>query len=250
MYLESVKIISQAARLKVEYLKRSFFLHHCQYFGWRVYRNRHSLDIFCRAPLDGANSIFLRTLMGICFGIALTLVVFAGAELFTGNNMFMTVGFFKREVSLTEVLKVWGFSWLGNLLGSLLLAYLVVNSGAISHAAAFIEKTSAIKMNLGAMQLFLRAVLCNWLVCLALWTSARAKSDTAKCILIFWCLFAFIACSLEHSIANMTLLSLSLFAPHTPDVSWLGYIRNLFYVTLGNIVEEPSSWGPLLYGYL
>ena len=246
MYLESVKIISQAARLKIDYLKRSFLSYIVSSILAGSYIGIGIVLIFSvGAPLAEANSAFLKTLMGVSFGIALTLVVFAGAELFTGNNMFMTVGLLKREVSLAEVLKVWGFSWAGNLIGSVLLAYLVVKSGAISHAAGFIEKVSATKMNLGAMQLFLRGILCNWLVCLALWTSARAKSDTAKCILIFWCLFAFIACSYEHSIANMTLLALSLFAPHTPAVSWLGYIYNLFYVTLGNIVGGAFFVGAL-----
>lgn len=246
MYLESVKIVSAAARLKVDYLKRSFFSYLVASILAGAYIGIGIVLIFSiGAPLAEANSVFLKTLMGISFGIALTLVVFAGAELFTGNNMFMAIGLLKREVSLAEVLKVWGVSWVGNLLGSLLLAYLVVVSGAIFHAASFIEKVSSIKMGLPAIQLFLRGVLCNWLVCLALWTAARAKSDTAKCILIFWCLFAFIASGYEHSIANMTLLAMSLFAPHTQAVSWLGYGRNLFYVTLGNIAGGAFFVGAL-----
>ena len=96
-----------------------------------------------------------------------------------------------------------------------------------------------------ALQLFLRGILCNWLVCLALWTSSRAKSDTAKCILIFWCLFAFISSGYEHSIANMTLLSMSLISPHSDMVSWLGFGRNLFYVTFGNIVGGSFFVGAL-----
>lgn len=246
MYLESVNVISQAARMKVEYLKRSVLSYLVSSALAGAYIGIGIVLIFSvGAPLAESGSVFLKTLMGISFGIALTLVVFAGAELFTGNNMFMTVGLFRKEVSWQELLKVWGFSWTGNLLGSLLLAYLVVHSGAIAHAGAFIEKVSSVKMNLAPMQLFLRAILCNWLVCLAIWTSSRAKSDSTKCILIFWCLFAFIACSYEHSIANMTLLALSLFAPHTQAVSWLGFSRNLFYVTLGNIVGGAFFVGAL-----
>lgn len=246
MYLESVKIISQAARLKIEYLKRSLFSYMVASVLAGTYIGIGVVLIFSvGAPLAMTDSIFLKTLMGVSFGIALTLVVFAGAELFTGNNMFMTVGLLKREVTFEEVLKVWGLSWLGNLIGSLLLAYLVVASGAVSHAASFIEKISIAKMGMGGLQLFLRGILCNWLVCLALWTSSRAKSDTAKCILIFWCLFAFIACSYEHSVANMTLLAMALFAPHTGVVSWLGFARNLFYVTLGNVAGGAFFVGAL-----
>ncbi len=246
MYLESVEIISTAAKLKIEYLKRSILSYITSSILAGTYIGIGIVLIFSvGAPLAAEGSIFLRPLMGVSFGIALTLVVFAGAELFTGNNMFMTIGLLKKEVSAAEVLKVWIFSWIGNLIGSLLLAYLVVVSGAISHAANFIEKVSIAKMTMPALQLFLRGVLCNWLVCLALWTSSRAKSDTAKCILIFWCLFAFIACGYEHSIANMTLLSISLFAQHAQAISWLGFFRNMFYVTMGNIVGGSFFVGAL-----
>ena len=246
MYLESVNIISKAAKLKIEYLKRSMLSYITSsvlagtYIGIGI-----ALIFSVGAPLAGAGSIFLKPLMGISFGIALTLVVFAGAELFTGNNMFMTIGLLKKEVTLSEVLKVWIFSWVGNLIGSLVLAYLIVASGAISHTVDFIEKVAIAKMTMPALQLFLRGVLCNWLVCLALWTSSRTKSDTTKCILIFWCLFAFIACGYEHSIANMTILSMSLFAPHGAGVSWLGFFYNMFYVTIGNIVGGSFFVGAL-----
>jgi len=92
------------------------------------------------------------------------------------------------------------------------------------------------KMNAGAWELFVRGILCNWLVCLAVWTSGRARGDAAKLILIFWCLFAFIASGFEHCVANMTLLSLALMFPHGPDVSLLGLSHNLLWVSLGNFV--------------
>ena len=73
-----------------------------------------------------------------------------------------------------------------------------------------IINVAAAKMNAPAVELVARAMLCNWLVCLAIWTSARMTNDTAKCIAIFWCLYAFIASGFEHSVANMTLLSIVL----------------------------------------
>lgn len=246
MYLESVKIISRAAKIKIEYLKRSLLSYMVASILAGSYIGMGVVLVFSiGAPLAAANSIFLKTLMGVSFGIALMLVVFAGAELFTGNNMFMSIGLIKREITLSELLQVWGFSWLGNLIGSFILAYLAVASGVVSGAAAFIEKVSIVKMSMPVEQLFYRGILCNWLVCLALWTSSRVKSDVAKCILIFWCLFAFISSGYEHSIANMTLLSMSLFAPHSAAVSWLGFSRNLFYVTIGNIVGGSIFVGAL-----
>jgi nitrite transporter NirC len=86
------------------------------------------------------------------------------------------------------------------------------------------------------------------LVCLAIWMSTRAKEDTAKLLLIFWCLFAFIGAGFEHSIANMTLLGMALFLPHDPSViSWAGFANNLIPVTLGNIVGGAIMIGAMYW---
>jgi nitrite transporter NirC len=237
MYLEAVSNAAMLARAKADFLKRAPLSYLTASFLAGAYVGMGIVLIFCiGAPLALADSIYLKTLMGVSFGIALTLVVFAGSELFTGNNMYMVIGLVKRTTSWKDLARVWSFSWAGNLVGSLVLAWMVVHAGAVAHAAGFLEKISVLKMTMPAEELFLRAVLCNWLVCLALWTAGRTKSDSAKCVLIFWCLFAFIACGYEHSVANMTLLALSLFSPHGDAVSWLGFMRNLGYVTAGNIV--------------
>ncbi len=91
-------------------------------------------------------------------------------------------------------------------------------------------------MNAGAKELFVRGILCNWLVCLAVWLAVKIKSESAKLVMIFWCLFAFISSGFEHCVANMTLLSLGLLIPHGTDVSFTGMLHNLSWVTLGNIV--------------
>jgi len=85
------------------------------------------------------------------------------------------------------------------------------------------------------MHLLIKGILCNMLVCLAVWTSARAKDDAAKIMLIFWCLFAFIGSGFEHSIANMTVIGIGRFvSPET--VQWSHFWHNMIPVTLGNII--------------
>jgi nitrite transporter len=235
MYLESVESMARGAKSKLAFLERSKSAYLVAAALAGAYVGLGIILIFTiGAPLAGTG--FTKIVMGVSFGIALTLVVFAGSELFTGNNMIMTLGLLRKEVKPAGLLKVWGFSWTGNLIGSMVLAYIVMASGALDQAAEFVQTVSAKKMSMPIIELFLRGILCNWLVCLALWTSSRAKSEGAKCILIFWCLFAFIACGFEHSIANMTLLSIALFMDHGADVSWLGFGYNLLWVSLGNIV--------------
>lgn len=177
--------------------------------------------------------------MGASFGIALTLVIFAGSDLFTGHTMFMSLGVLRGKVRMSELGACWATSWLGNLVGSAILAVLFVagGGGGVLHAKSnFIMTVAAAKMNAPVISLFARAILCNWLVCLAIWMATRMKGDAAKCIAIFWCLFGFIGSGYEHSVANMTLLLIALLAPHPATVTWGGFVYNMVWVSLGNIV--------------
>jgi len=189
-------------------------------------------------PLAAAGSPIVKLVMGASFGIALTLVIFAGSELFTGNNMVGMIGGLSRSVSWSQVLQINFWSWFGNLVGSLALAWLIVQSGIFAKGptAEMIQKVAGVKMSLGPWELFVRGILCNWLICLAVWMSARTTNDAAKIMLIFWCLFAFIATGYEHSIANQSLLGMSLFLPHEEAINWAGFWYNQFFVVLGNVV--------------
>ena len=187
-----------------------------------------------------------KLVMGTSFGIALTLVVFAGSDLFTGLTMYMTQGSLTGRTGWWDLVSVWVMSWVGNLVGSVLLALLFAQAGGgalLFGKSTFLFDTAAAKMAAPAAALFARAVLCNWLVCLALWMAARMTSDSAKCIAIFWCLFAFIACGYEHSVANMTLLALALIGNHPDTIGIAGMVHNLVWVTLGNIVSGAGFMG-------
>jgi nitrite transporter NirC len=177
--------------------------------------------------------------MGATFGLALILVVFAGADLYTGHTMSMPLAVLERRTSWDALGAVWATSWFGNLAGALMLAALFVlgGGGIITTASSeLIYKAAAAKMNMDALPLLCRAILCNWLVCLALWMSARIANEAARMVAIAWCLFAFIASGYEHSIANMTIFGVALFSNHPETVTWAGMMWNLFWVTLGNTI--------------
>jgi len=178
--------------------------------------------------------------MGICFGGALTIVIFAGSELFTGSNLVLPLGVLSRKTSFGDLASNWIWTWIGNLLGSVLLAFLVVRSGAVSAdpVRSFILKIASTKMTIPAEQLIIRAILANWLVCLGVWMNARIKSESARILMIWWCMFTFITCGFEHSVANMCGLMLALLLPHSgaADITWYGYAYNLALATFGNII--------------
>lgn len=189
-------------------------------------------------PLAAAGSPVVKLVMGVSFGIALTLVIFAGSELFTGNNLIGTIGGLTRSLTWAQVIQLNAWSWLGNLAGSLGLAWLIVQSGVFAKGPTteLIEKVASVKMSLPAWELFVRGILCNWLICLAVWMTGRTNNDTAKILLIFWCLFAFIASGYEHSIANMTIFAIALLGSHPETVSLGGAAYNLLFVTIGNTI--------------
>ncbi|MCL1142446.1 formate/nitrite transporter family protein [Shewanella gaetbuli] len=174
--------------------------------------------------------------LGATFAVALTLVVIAGAELFTGYTLYMTIGMAKKTVNIRQLLATWVVCWIGNLCGALVLVaiYLLAKGYLFSHAE-LITQVALKKIHATPLQLIAKGALCNWLVCLAIWMSKKVDSDIARLVVIFWCLFVFIASGFEHSIANMTLLTITYFIDsNVVGLTDIGY--NLSFVTLGNII--------------
>lgn len=230
---------SGAAKSKIDMLNSSFSRYFLLSILAGIYVGFGIMLIFSiGAPLNAAGAAGTKALMGASFAVALSLVIFAGSELFTGNNMIMIIGVLNRTVTWLNTLKIWTVCWLGNLVGALLLAILIVASGLATSAPMneFVLKISESKMTAPFMELFVRGILCNILVCLSVWLAYKLEDETAKLIMIFWCLFAFIGAGFEHSVANMTLLGMGAMLPGSETVSWLGYFYNLVPVTLGNIV--------------
>ena len=149
----------------------------------------------------------------------------------------MTIGVLNKKTSLTNLIKVWIVSYIGNLIGAILVSVLFYLTGlAGGDIGSFIANTSLTKMTLSPHTLLFRGILCNTLVCLAVWCSFRCKSDSGKLIMIFWCLFAFITSGYEHSIANMTIMAVGLLTNSEPNLTIYGYFYNLLFVTIGNII--------------
>ena len=199
-------------------------------------------------PVAAAGSPLTKLVAGAVFGVALTLVVFAGAELVTGNMMVMAQGLLARTATWSGATKVVVVALVGNFVGSILFALVVHGGGVFSSgpAAEFLSSTVAAKDALTGPQLFWRAVLCNMLVCLGLWMAARTRSDTAKLVVLWWALLAFISSGFEHSVANMTTFALAALAG-TGD--WAMLARNLLWTVPGNLVGG-AVVGGAAYAYL
>ena len=195
-----------------------------------------------------------RLLAGVTFSLGLILVVVAGAELFTGNNL-IAMAWASGKVTTAKLVRSWVIVYIGNLIGAMATAALVFVSkqysfgaGAVGKAALTIAQT---KCGLPFVEAFALGVLCNALVCMAVWLGYSARTTTDKILSIVFPISAFVACGFEHSVANMYFIPVGLliksFAPasfwnlihDSPEsyaaVTWMGFARNLAPVTLGNI---------------
>ncbi len=250
MYTEAVHTLAEQAVAKLAAQRRSLASHLVRSALAGMYVGAAIVLIFTiGGSLAKDSPGAVRLLMGVCFGGALTMVIFAGSELFTGSNLVLTFGVLTRRSSVTDLARNWLWTWVGNLLGSALLAVLVVRAGLLDaepikgFVLGLVEK----KMNLPPEQLFWRAVLANWLVCLAVWMAVRVKSETARILLIWWCMFTFITSGYEHSVANMCGLFLGLLLPHGDAITWTGYAYNLGLATLGNVIGGAVFVGGLYW---
>ncbi|WP_332692910.1 formate/nitrite transporter family protein [Halalkalibacter lacteus] len=188
-------------------------------------------------------------LVGLSFGVALVLITFAGAELFTGNNMVFAVSTLSGVTTWKDMITNWIWCYLGNFMGASLFCILIFFSGVFSGISTdhFLMVVASNKMSLSTSELFFRGILCNWLVCLAIWCTLRTKNDAAKIMMILWILLTFIVSGYEHSIANMAILGLALIHPSPDTVTLAGYISNIVPVTLGNIVGGTFFLGCLYW---
>jgi nitrite transporter NirC len=244
MYTETIQAMGDQAAAKLSHQRRSLVSHLVRSMLAGMYVGAAIVLIFTiGGSLAQTAPGAVKLVMGVCFGGALTMVIFAGSELFTGSNLVLTLGVLTRKARLADLGANWLWTWIGNLVGSALLAIIVIRSGIfdgekMEGVRNFILTLVQTKMTLPPEQLFWRAVLANWLVCLGVWMAGRAKEDTARILLIWWCMFTFITCGYEHSIANMCGLLLGLGLPHGsfPGITWEGYAYNLGLATVGNIV--------------
>lgn len=195
------------------------------------------LMLTAAGPLRAAGSPWAPLVQGLVFGVALTLVVTAGGELATSNMMTLTQGALGRAVTWSRGATTLGLSFVGNLLGAFVFAGMVHLSGVVAPttpAGAMLASLLEHKAAESTGQLFWRGVLCNMLVCLAIWGGARLSSEGARLALIFWCLLAFITSGFEHVVANMTTFGLGIMGG-LPVTGWGDMGRNMLVVGLGNL---------------
>ncbi|GAB6167807.1 formate/nitrite transporter family protein [Clostridium carnis] len=253
MYSKEIHNLAHSAEVKSNLLRRSKSRYIISAMLGSLFI---SLGIMLIYSIGGimhhGGSPYYKIMMGVSFGVALSLVLMAGGDLFTSNALIMTMGALEKTVTWVDAIKIWFASWIGNILGGIVGAALFVQAGLTSgkgdYIGEFIVSNALAKIDTPATQLVLKGILCNILVCLAVWMCYKLKEETAKILMIFWCLFTFITAGFEHSVANMGFLAMGyMIDPSTITIG--GYMYNIVLVSLGNFIGGALFLG-LPYYYI
>ena len=195
---------------------------------------------------------------GAVFSVGLMLVVIAGAELFTGNNLMLMSALDKR-VPFSRVVVKWIVVYIANFIGSVFLAWIMFNTdlwqGADFATGITAIKIANAKLNLTWAQSFYRGIACNWLVCLAVWMALASQNIVGRIFAILFPIMTFVALGFEHCIANMYFIPLGImlkvsgaavaYGGDLSNLNWGGFLKNVIPVTLGNLMG-----GAIFVGFL
>ena len=199
-----------------------------------------------------------KVITGLIFTPGIVFVIIAGAELFTGNSL-MLVALFDKKITFKELIRAWIIVYLGNLVGSILVALLVFKSGQLASDGALVAQrtilTANAKVNLSFSKAVVLGILCNWLVCVGIWMSFASTSHVGKILSVALPIMLFVISGFEHSVANMYYIPAGILAKSNPDfvnaliaghpemnvdltnLTWAGFFaKNLLPVTIGNII--------------
>ena len=221
--------------------------------------------------MHGISNVGLaRTVAGAVFPMGLMLIVLLGGELFTGNCL-ISMAVYDKKAKLKGMIRNLTIVYISNFIGAALMAWMINNCGQLNFsdggAGAFTIKVALGKVGIDPIQAIVSGILCNVLVCLAIFMAATAKDVAGKCIAIFFPIFVFVISGFEHCVANMYYIPAGIFAAHNPlyaakatelygitaeQLSGLNFgtmFSNLVPVTIGNIIGGMVFVG-LLYWYL
>lgn len=190
-------------------------------------------SVVAGAAVGGSAASIVR---GAVFPLGLILVVVCGAELFTGNSLLIAP-LLNRDIKLAGLLRNWGIAYFGNISGAVVVAVLVVFGRVYGDAACAAAIASvAAKCDADFLSMMLKGVLCNMLVCLAVWSAISSKSIAGKIIAVYFPVFAFVACGFEHSVANMYYIASSFMISNSGLSFGVALLNGLIAPTIGNII--------------
>lgn len=222
-YKKSALLCEQPAHYWLRSIMAGMYLSIVVLIYWSLSNNLHE-------------SPFGKVLASAFFGVGLSIIVFTNSELFTSNNMYLAISSGTGRTSWSGTARLWTVCWLGNLVGAVVLALLLLAAGALGELPAdhALHAAALHKVHQSAVAIFCKGILANWVVCLAVWIALRVKEDITKIVAMILVVFMFLYLGFEHSIANMGIFAMSMLGKGTVTLSEA--VFNLVFSTAGNIV--------------
>ena len=222
-------------------------------YGFFKYRARYFIyaamaGCFCSMGMALASSVAAgfyssealrgayKFMLGATFTLSFTMITFAGAELFTGNVLVMTMAVLEKRLRLSQGLGLLAFCYIANIFGAVFMGLIISQTGVMAgQTGDMIVSLAEGKASLSLAHGFFRGIMCNTMVCLGTWCVLKLKSETAKLIILFWAVLGFVALGYEHSIANAGIFTMAALVESLPYVDFQGILLNMLSVTVGNI---------------
>lgn len=195
------------------------------------------------------HSAFTYPVAALTFGAAIILISYAGGDLFTGNTFYYTYASLRKMMRWRDSAKLWGMSYVGNIIGAFVFALLIFLTGLFNDFTVngFLLSVVEKKMHAPWGELLFRGLLCNWLVCLAFFVPMSLKGDGPKLFTMMLFVFCFFISGYEHSIANMCTFAIALVLDHPDTITLGGAVYNLIPVTIGNFFGGTVFMGWMYY---
>lgn len=235
--MNDIELLNQAALSKVKMSredKTRFFMRSVMaglYLGAAMILS-HSLG----ALLSLHYPEFGKIAVAATFGIGLVAIVFLGAELFTGNCLTTIIPVYDCKIRFREVLPSWGICFIGNMIGMGMIGFLFIRSGSLHDVLpTYLKQMYEAKINFDTLELLIKGILCNFIVCIAAYTGIKVKDDVVRMMMILFFVAAFVLPGFEHCIANMGFFAMC-FTEFGLTVDVISVITHLVISTIGNII--------------
>ena len=237
IFMNDIELLNQVALSKVKMSKEDktrFFMRSVMaglYLGAAMI-----LSYSLGALLSKNYPEFGKIAVASTFGIGLVAIVFLGAELFTGNCLTIIIPVYDGKIKFREVLPSWGICFFGNMIGMALIGFLFIKSGSMNTILLeYLKPLCDAKLTFTPLELLIKGILCNFIVCIAAYTGIKVKDDVVRMIMILFFVTAFVLPGFEHCIANMGFFAMCL-TEYGLSVDLVQVVIHLFISTIGNII--------------
>ncbi|MEG0593338.1 MAG: formate/nitrite transporter family protein [Coprobacillus sp.] len=231
-----IEVLSKLGNIKYEIMKKDPLRFFVRSFMAGAYLGAAAILSYTLGAILQDHSVVAKIAVAATFGIGLVAIVYLGAELFTGNCFVTMVPVLKKDLRFRDVIPMWIVCYIGNAIGIMLLCFLFVKSGAQEALLpSYLEPIMQSKLTFDVMELFIKGVLCNFIVCIAAYSGIKIKDETARLIVIMLFVMAFVLPGFEHCIANAGIFAMGV-TQLGSAINWATLPLHMVVSTLGNVV--------------